>query len=391
MFYGQRIHDKCYRRGVLRRRPVRRDVGRRGRAQGWCLYKMGCRGPMTYNSCSTMKWNDGVSFPIGSGHGCIGCSENDFWDNGPFYDAALAIPCPASSRPDRIGTVAGLPARACRPHPRRRKAREARPLKRHGPSEGECGAWRTESSSIPSPASKGTCASRRCWTRRRRSRTRMSSGTMWRGLELILQGRDPRDAWAVHASASAACAPRCTRWPRVRAVENALGIKVPPQRRHHPQHHVPHASMVQDHVIHFYHLHALDWVDVVSALQGRPGATAALAQKVSPPLAEVDARLLHATCARHAEEVRRVRPARASSQNAYWGHPAYKLPPEANLMAVAHYLEALQAGRRRSSRSTRSSAARTRTRTTWWAAWPAPSTCRATTPSTSSASTMSRT
>ena len=99
-------------------------------------------------------------------------------------------------------------------------------------------------------------------------------------------------------------------------------------------------QMVQDHVIHFYHLHALDWVDVVSALKADPAATAALAQKVSPIWP-----LLHRAIS--AKSQRRVKKFVDSGQlgifaNAYWGHPAYKLPPEANLMAVAHYLEALK-------------------------------------------------
>jgi hydrogenase small subunit len=67
---------------------------------------MGCRGPTTYNSCSTFKWNNGVSFPIGSGHGCIGCSEANFWDNGPFYQRLSSIPVPGiESTPQQIGTV----------------------------------------------------------------------------------------------------------------------------------------------------------------------------------------------------------------------------------------------------------------------------------------------
>src|ERR1017187_5998874 len=85
MFYGQRIHDRCYRRASF-------DAGRfveawddEGARSGWCLYKMGCRGPVTYNAFSTMKWHGGVSFPIGSGHGCIGCAEANYWDDGPLY------------------------------------------------------------------------------------------------------------------------------------------------------------------------------------------------------------------------------------------------------------------------------------------------------------------
>jgi hydrogenase large subunit len=166
----------------------------------------------------------------------------------------------------------------------------------------------------------------------------MSSGTMWRGLEVILKGRDPRDAWAfcericgvcttVHALAS------------VRAVENALGIKVPPNAEI-IRNIMFLTQMVQDHVIHFYHLHALDWVDIVSALKADPAATSALAQKVSPswPLASTGYfRDLAGTLKKFVESGQL-----GIFQNAYWGHPAYKLPPEANLMAVAHYLEALK-------------------------------------------------
>ena len=166
----------------------------------------------------------------------------------------------------------------------------------------------------------------------------VSSGTMWRGLEVILQGRDPRDAWAfcericgvcttVHALAS------------VRAVENSLGIQVP-RNADIIRNIMFLTQMVQDHVIHFYHLHALDWVDVVSALKANPAATAALAQKVSPNWPTSTEGYFKDVAATLNKFV-------ASGQlgifqNAYWGHPAYKLPPEANLMAVAHYLEALK-------------------------------------------------
>ena len=166
----------------------------------------------------------------------------------------------------------------------------------------------------------------------------MSSGTMWRGLEIILKGRDPRDAWAfcericgvcttVHALAS------------VRAVENALGVKVPPNAEI-IRNIMFLTQYVQDHVIHFYHLHALDWVDIVSALKADPAATSALAQKVSPswPLASTGYfKDLAATLKKFVDSGQL-----GIFQNAYWGHPAYKLPPEANLMAVAHYLEALK-------------------------------------------------
>jgi len=85
MFYGQRIHDKCYRRPHFDAGQFVEDWDDEGARRGYCLYKMGCKGPTTYNACSTVRWNDGVSFPIQSGHGCIGCSEKGFWDKGSFY------------------------------------------------------------------------------------------------------------------------------------------------------------------------------------------------------------------------------------------------------------------------------------------------------------------
>ncbi len=112
MFYGQRLHDKCYRRPFFDAGQFVESWDDDGARKGWCLYKMGCRGPSTYNSCSTFKWNNGVSWPIGSGHGCIGCSESDFWDNGPFYRRLAGIPLAnVDSTPDQIGkTLAAVAA-----------------------------------------------------------------------------------------------------------------------------------------------------------------------------------------------------------------------------------------------------------------------------------------
>src|SRR5512144_1881253 len=163
-----------------------------------------------------------------------------------------------------------------------------------------------------------------------------SSGTMVRGIELILQGRDPRDAWAfaericgvcttVHALAS------------VRCVENALKVRVPANAEI-IRNIMFLTQYVQDHVIHFYHLHALDWVDVVSALKADPKATSALAQSLSS--------YAKSSPGYFRDVHKKVKTFVEGGQlgifaNGYWGHPAYKLPPEANLMAVAHYLEAL--------------------------------------------------
>jgi hydrogenase small subunit len=84
-FFGQSIHDRCYRRPFYERGQFAETFDDEGARKGWCLYKLGCQGPTTYNACATVKWNGGTSFPIESGHGCIGCSEPNFWDKGGFY------------------------------------------------------------------------------------------------------------------------------------------------------------------------------------------------------------------------------------------------------------------------------------------------------------------
>jgi hydrogenase small subunit len=86
-FYGQTIHDRCYRRPFYERGEFADSFDDEGARKGWCLYKLGCKGPTTYNACATVKWNDGTGFPIEAGHGCIGCSEPRFWDKGGFYEA----------------------------------------------------------------------------------------------------------------------------------------------------------------------------------------------------------------------------------------------------------------------------------------------------------------
>ena len=107
MFYGQRIHDKCYRRSYFDAGHFVESWDDEGARKGWCLYKMGCRGPTTFNSCSTVRWNSGVSFPIGSGHGCIGCSEANFWDDGPFYARLSQVPVPGvAATADKVGKLA---------------------------------------------------------------------------------------------------------------------------------------------------------------------------------------------------------------------------------------------------------------------------------------------
>jgi hydrogenase large subunit len=161
--------------------------------------------------------------------------------------------------------------------------------------------------------------------------------TQFRGLERILQGHDPRDAWAITQRICGVCT-GIHAIASIRAVEDALKYPIP-RGAELIRNLMVGMGTVQDHVIHFYHLHALDWVDVVSALKADPEKTARLAASLSPWLGN--------SAQRFREVQQRVAASVAGGQmsiftNGYWGHPAYNLPPEANLMAVSHYLEALE-------------------------------------------------
>ncbi|EGV33659.1 Cytochrome-c3 hydrogenase [Thiorhodococcus drewsii AZ1] len=163
-----------------------------------------------------------------------------------------------------------------------------------------------------------------------------SSGTSVRGIETILKGRDPRDAWAFAQRICGVCT-LVHGMASVRSVEDALKIELPANAQLIRNLMIG-AQYVHDHVMHFYHLHALDWVDVVSALDADPKATSDLAQSIST--------WPKSSPGYFADTQKRIKTFVESGQlgifaNGYWGHPAYKLPPEANLMAVAHYLEAL--------------------------------------------------
>jgi hydrogenase large subunit len=163
-----------------------------------------------------------------------------------------------------------------------------------------------------------------------------SSGTMVRAIERILRGRDPRDAWAFTQRACGVCT-TVHAFASIRAVEDALGIRIP-----HAANLIRNLMIAQqyihDHVMHFYHLHALDWVDVTGVLKADPQAAAALQQSLSA--------WPNASAGYFADVQSKVQAIVDSGQlsifaNGYWGHPAYILPPEVDLLAVAHYLEAL--------------------------------------------------
>ncbi|MCP5445533.1 MAG: hydrogenase small subunit [Chromatiaceae bacterium] len=106
-FYGTSIHDRCYRRPFYDKGLFANTFDDEGAKKGWCLYKLGCKGPMTYNACATVKWNEGTSWPVESGHGCLGCSQPDFWDAGGFYNA-LSIPVGDISRTASYAVAAGV-------------------------------------------------------------------------------------------------------------------------------------------------------------------------------------------------------------------------------------------------------------------------------------------
>ena len=110
-FYGDSIHDRCYRRPFYDRGQFAKTFDDEGARSGWCLYELGCKGPTTHNACATTKWNQGTSFPIQSGHPCLGCSEPDFWDAGSFYSALSSPPSDVSkvvAPAVAAGAVAGL-------------------------------------------------------------------------------------------------------------------------------------------------------------------------------------------------------------------------------------------------------------------------------------------
>lgn len=164
----------------------------------------------------------------------------------------------------------------------------------------------------------------------------MSTGTMWRGLEVILKGRDPRDAWAFVERICGVCT-GIHALAAVRAVEDAIGIKIP--KNANIIRNLMNATLyAQDHLVHFYQLHGLDWIDVVSALKADPKRTSEIQQSISNhPMSSP---------AYFRDVQNRLKQFVESGQlgifaNAYWGNPAYKLPPEVNLLGTAHYLEAL--------------------------------------------------
>ncbi len=164
-----------------------------------------------------------------------------------------------------------------------------------------------------------------------------SSGTMVRGIETIVKGRDPRDVWAFVGRVCGVCT-TVHSLASVRAVEDALGIQIPANAE--LVRNIMFATQyMHDHVVHFYHLHALDWVDVVSALKADPKKTSEIAQSIS--------HWPKSSPGYFSDLQKRLTSFVESGQlgifaNGYWGHSAYKLPPEVNLIGVAHYLEALE-------------------------------------------------
>ncbi|WKJ89923.1 nickel-dependent hydrogenase large subunit [Methylomonas montana] len=168
-------------------------------------------------------------------------------------------------------------------------------------------------------------------------RNAISSGTMWRGLEVILKGRDPRDAWAFVQRICGVCTGTHA-LTSVRAVEDALKIKIP-ENANSIRNIMQLSLQAHDHLVHFYHLHALDWVNPVNALKAEPVATSALQQQISPSNPKSSPGYFRDTQNRLKKFVESGQ--LGPFKNGYWTNPAYLLPPEADLLAVTHYLEAL--------------------------------------------------
>ncbi len=167
-------------------------------------------------------------------------------------------------------------------------------------------------------------------------RNAVSTGTMWRGLEVILKGRDPRDAWAFTQRICGVCTGTHA-LTSVRSVEDALGIDIP-ENANSIRNIMQLSLQVHDHLVHFYHLHALDWVNPVNALKADPKATSELQQSISnhPKSSPGYFRDVQNRLKKFVESGQL-----GPFKNGYWTNPAYLLPPEADLMAVTHYLEAL--------------------------------------------------
>ncbi|MCM8854409.1 MAG: nickel-dependent hydrogenase large subunit [Candidatus Thiodiazotropha sp.] len=168
-------------------------------------------------------------------------------------------------------------------------------------------------------------------------RNAVSTGTMWRGLEVILKGRDPRDAWAFTQRICGVCTGTHA-LTSVRAVEDALRIEIP-ENANSIRNIMQLTLQAHDHLVHFYHLHALDWVNPVNALKADPKATSELQQQVSPKHAKSSPGYFRDIQSRLKKFVESGQ--LGPFKNGYWTNPAYLLPPEADLMAVTHYLEAL--------------------------------------------------
>ena len=363
--YGDTIHDQCERRAYYDAGLFVEEWGDEGHRKGYCLYKMGCKGPSATYNCPNVRWNDGTSWPVQAGHGCIGCAAPQFWSQmTPFYGRLPDVSgFGVDTTAEKVGLAAVVAvAGASAAHGLGKVVQHAG---EHG--RGEPGPEPPGDRAEPGPEPPGDRADpppppptrrpRRTPVRIKvdpvtrieghlrleaevadgHVRTAWASGTMFRGLEIILRDRDPREAWiwaqricgvctTVHALAS------------VRAVENALEIQVPPNAEL-VRNLIAGTQTVHDHVIHFYHLHALDWVDVTQALKADPAKAARIGRSLSdwPGSGVEDLRTVQA----------RVRALVDSGQlsvfaSGYWGHPAYRLPPEVNLLAVAHYLQALE-------------------------------------------------
>ena len=351
--YGDLIHDQCERRAYFDAGLFVEAWGDEGHRKGYCLYKMGCKGPSATYNCPNVRWNDGTSWPIEAGHTCIGCASPEFWASmSPFYERLPNVPGFGADTTAEtiglavIGATAALSAahaggkfvqsRVARAHARGSRDTESKRDARRVAGARRRSSDRPASRTTEAPSEEVAMARIKIDPVTRieghlrieaevaggKVTEAWASGTMFRGIEKIVEGKDAREAWiwaqricgvctTVHAIAS------------VRAVEDAIGA-VPPPNAELVRNLIAGSQLVHDHVIHFYHLHALDWVDIASALKAKP-AKASRAGPVDLRLSELGHRLFQGR-ADPAAEARRLRAAVAVRE---WVLGASRVPPHA--------------------------------------------------------------
>ncbi len=375
LIYGATIHDNCPRRGHFENGEFVETFGTPAEALGWCLYKLGCKGPQTRTNCPLVRWNRKTSWCVEAGSPCIGCANPDWvTTDAPFLQR---MPDVMGLRPETVGAVAGTAALAgLAVHgvaqamkgrmghggpPEDRRKRTRYPYKRRAiampeASQTPSATPSASASSSPAPSGTGTRAGTGGGTTtgkrividpvtRVEGHLRVEipveaglikdawvSGGLYRGMEAVLVGRAPADAFYIAQRICGVC-PVPHGHAATMAAESALKIEIPNNARI-IRNLIEGAETLHSHILWFYTLAALDYVDVTSAVKADVAKTYELAKAAGTRVADFGA-------VRSRLETFIAKGQMSIFTGGWWGHPEYKLPPELNLIAVAHYLEAL--------------------------------------------------